>query len=166
MLLACLAIARADVPLSSAELKAVYLLNFASFVHWPETDSPTAGRPLVIALCGAPDVARALQKLVAEAPPGAFPVSVVRVANATSLPPCHIAYFAAGDELNAPWEKLGRNPALTVGETDRFETSGGIIRFVSDRNRIRLRINLEQARRAALRINAQLLRIAETKGTP
>lgn len=165
-LLALLRVGRADVPLSSAELKAAYLLNFGSFVHWPVAEAPSSGRPLVIGLCGAPDVARSLQKMVADAPPGNFAVTVIGVPNAAQLPACHIAYFAAGDELNAPWERLARHATLTVGETERFETSGGIIRFVAERNRIRLRINLEQARRATLRIHAPLLRIAETKGVP
>ena len=45
--------------------------------------------------------------------------------------------------------------------TDRFATRGGMIRFVSDRSRIRLRINLEATRAADLTLSSKLLRPAQ-----
>ena len=43
----------------------------------------------------------------------------------------------------------------------RFASRGGIIRFVTDHNRIRLRINLDAARAARLTLSSKLLRPAQ-----
>jgi hypothetical protein len=62
-------------------------------------------------------------------------------------------------------DSLKGRPILTVGDTDRFAGRGGMIRFVTDRNRIRLRINLEAATAANLKISSKLLRPAEIVAT-
>jgi hypothetical protein len=48
-----------------------------------------------------------------------------------------------------------------VSDADRFAERGGMIRFVSDRNRIRLQLNLDAAEAAHLTISSKLLRVAE-----
>jgi hypothetical protein len=50
---------------------------------------------------------------------------------------------------------------LTVGDTEGFAQSGGIIRFVTENNRIRFRINVDAAEAAHLTISSKLLRLAE-----
>jgi hypothetical protein len=59
---------------------------------------------------------------------------------------------------------LGGRPMLTVGDTEAFANQGGMIRFVTDRNRIRLRINLDQATKARLTVSSNLLRGSEVAG--
>ncbi len=49
---------------------------------------------------------------------------------------------------------------LTVGETDRFAQSGGMINFVLEENRVRFEINVEAADRAGLKISSKLLELA------
>jgi hypothetical protein len=48
-----------------------------------------------------------------------------------------------------------------VSDADRFAERGGMIRFVTDRNRIRLQLNLTAAEAAHLTISSKLLRVAE-----
>jgi hypothetical protein len=57
---------------------------------------------------------------------------------------------------------------LTVGDDAGFAQRGGMIRFVSENSRIRMRINLEAAAAANLTISSKLLRAAEivTPGKP
>jgi hypothetical protein len=50
---------------------------------------------------------------------------------------------------------------LTVGDTEGFAEDGGIIRFVTEKNRIRFRINVDAAEAAHLVISSKLLRLAE-----
>jgi hypothetical protein len=54
-----------------------------------------------------------------------------------------------------------------VGDTEGFAEDGGIIRFVTENNRIRFRINVDAAESAHLVISSKLLRLAEvaTPGT-
>jgi hypothetical protein len=48
-----------------------------------------------------------------------------------------------------------------VSDADRFAERGGMIRFVTDRSRIRLQINPAAAEAARLTISSKLLRVAE-----
>ena len=66
------------------------------------------------------------------------------------------------DDLFASLE--GR-PILTVSDADGFTVSGGTIRLVTMRDRIRLRINLEAATAARLTISSKVLRSAEIVST-
>jgi DNA-binding LytR/AlgR family response regulator len=50
---------------------------------------------------------------------------------------------------------------LTVGDVERFSARGGMIRFVTEHGRIRLRINLKAAEAANLKLSSKLLRPAE-----
>ena len=54
----------------------------------------------------------------------------------------------------------GKN-ILTVGETSKFLSEGGIINFVTHKNKVRFEINITAAKRADLKIRSQLLRLAK-----
>jgi hypothetical protein len=58
---------------------------------------------------------------------------------------------------------LRTQPTLTVGETERFATRG-MIRFVTERNRVRLEVNVGAAKAAGLTISSNLLRAARIVG--
>jgi hypothetical protein len=82
---------------------------------------------------------------------------------------CQILYVSASkpEELQRILASLKGRSILTVGDEDGFNRMGGMIRFVNENNRIRLRINLGEARAAGLTISSKLLRPAEivtTKG--
>jgi hypothetical protein len=53
---------------------------------------------------------------------------------------------------------------LTVGDFEGFTRRGGMIRFVTVGNKIRLRINLAAAQAANLTISSKLLRPAQIVG--
>ena len=47
---------------------------------------------------------------------------------------------------------------LTVSDIDRAAERGAIIQFANERNRLRLRINVQKARSAGLTLSSKLLR--------
>jgi len=49
---------------------------------------------------------------------------------------------------------------LTVSDVDTFTRQGGIVRFVTENGKIRLRINVEAAKRGELTISSKILRPA------
>jgi hypothetical protein len=71
------------------------------------------------------------------------------------------------DQLGHIMAVLKGRSILTVGDTEGFYQGGGIIRFVTEKNRIRFRINVDAAEAAHLVISSKLLRLAEvaTPGT-
>ena len=50
---------------------------------------------------------------------------------------------------------------LTVGDTEGFLETGGMIRFVQDKDRIRWEINQTPLRQAGMRLNSQILKHAK-----
>lgn len=152
------------VPPSSAELKAAFLVAFGDFVQWPETAQRTP-RPLVIAVVSAPEIAEQLDRLSA-LEPAERRIEVLRLAHVSPQVRCHVLYVPAGSEDGVPWDELVRRAILIVGESAEAEASGGVIRFLPERNRVRLRINLPAATERGLNISSRLLRVAEVKGKP
>jgi hypothetical protein len=156
------AMTRGDVPHTSAELKAAYLFNFTTFVQWPSNALPD-DQPFRVAICGAPEVADALERLSAGEKVHGHRVEVVRVPRNGEAMDCQMIYLAPAAEPFAGLAQLRNKPVLTAGDDERFEARGGIVRFVGERNRVRLRINLAEAERCGLHISSQLLRIAEVR---
>jgi len=76
---------------------------------------------------------------------------------------CHILFVSRREEsrLTGILDSLRGQSILPVSDAERFATRGGMIRFVTDRNRIRLRINLEAAKAANLTLSSKLLRPAQ-----
>jgi hypothetical protein len=52
-------------------------------------------------------------------------------------------------------------PVLTTADFSGFESDGGMLSFFETNGKVRFRINLEAAERAKLRINPQLLQVAQ-----
>src|SRR6266511_4381492 len=75
----------------------------------------------------------------------------------------HILFISRseGDRPRAILAGLKNRPVLTVSDADGFAERGGMIRFVTDRNRIRLQLNLAATEAAHLTISSKLLRVAE-----
>ena len=50
---------------------------------------------------------------------------------------------------------------LTVSDTETFIQDGGMIRFITDANKIRFQVNLTATKDAGLTLSSKLLRLAE-----
>lgn len=63
-------------------------------------------------------------------------------------------------------ERLKSPDALTIGEVSGFIDGGGIINLLKEKNRIGFEINLVEAKRAQLKINSSVLKLAKRVITP
>ena len=88
---------------------------------------------------------------------------VKRCARVEEAESCHLLFISRSEEprLDQITAQLRSRAVLTVGDIDHFARRGGMIRFVPEKNRIRLRINLEAARAVGLTLSSKLLRPAE-----
>jgi hypothetical protein len=154
--------ARADGP-SEYQIKAVFLFNFAQFVEWPSTafDGPKA--PLVIGVLGEDPFGSSLDTTVRGEIINQRPLVVRRFQRVEEVDHCHILFVSRSESkrLEAVVAALRGRTILTVGDTDGFALRGVMIRFITEKNRIRLRINLEAAKAAGLVVSSKLLRPAE-----
>ncbi len=75
---------------------------------------------------------------------------------------CHIVMITAerSDQAGGFIAAVAGKSILTIGETDGFALSGGVIGFYNDGSKIRFEINLGAAKSAKLRISSRLLQLA------
>jgi hypothetical protein len=149
------------------KIKAVFLFNFAQFVEWPKEAFHHPDAPLVIGVLGPDPFGSFLDETVHGERVGGRRLEVRRYANVQQVVDCHILFISQSEasKLKAIRQQLTGRPVLTVGESEGFATSGGMIRFMMEQNRIRLRINLEAVQASRLTISSKLLRAAEIVGT-
>jgi hypothetical protein len=149
------------------ELKAVFLFNFAQFVEWPETAFAGPESPLVIGVLGPDPFGGSLEEAIRGEKVQGRPIEVRHFSRGEPIDTCHILFVGRteGAGLDGILTQLRFRPVLTVGEAEQFARTGGMIGFVNDRNRIRLRINRGAAEAASLLLSSRLLRPAEIVST-
>jgi len=147
---------------SDREVKAVFLFNFAQFVEWPQSAFEGPRSPIVIGILGEDPFSRTLDEIVAGETVRQRQLVVARYRRVEEIETCHILFVSPSEtqRYEPILAALRGRPTLTVGETDGFATRGGMVRFVNERNRIGLQINLAAARAAGLTISSNLLRPA------
>lgn len=150
------------------QVKAVFLFNFAQFVDWPPDAVADSQAPLVIGVLGENPFGDLLDAAVRGEHRGARSFVVRRYQRVDDIKSCDILFInlPEGDRPEAVLAELKRRPILTVSDADGFAEHGGMIGFVTDRNRIRLKINLGAAQAAHLTISSKLLRVAEIINPP
>jgi hypothetical protein len=157
---------RAQRKFDEREIKATFLFNFAQFVEWPAGSFADPQAPLVIGVLGDDPFDTVLDAVVRGEVIKNRPLVVTRFRRAEDVGACHILFVSSSERLQYAriLEVLQGRPILTVGDADGFATNGGMIRFITEKNHVRLRINLGAARGARLTISSQLLRAAEVVG--
>jgi uncharacterized protein DUF4154 len=145
------------------QLKAVFLFNFAQFVEWPASAFPGPDAPLVIGILGDDPFGPYLDETIRGESVNNRPLSIRRYRTVQEIDTCHILFVSRREQghLQGILDSLKGRSILTVSDFEGFASRGGMIRFVTDRNRIRLRINLDAARAANLTLSSKLLRPAQ-----
>jgi len=153
---------------SEYQLKAVFLFNFVQFVDWPAAAAADSQLPLVIGILGDDPFGAFLDETVRGERLGARPIQVRRYRQVTDIGECNILFISRSERERVPEivSGLKNRPVLTVSDADAFANRGGMIQFINDKNRIRLRINLEAAQAAHLTISSKLLRVADVVRAP
>jgi hypothetical protein len=149
------------------QVKAVFLFNFTQFVEWPADAFNDDEAPFVIGVLGKDPFGVHLDEAVRGERVGARALVVERYASLEKIREPQILFV--GDlTTSRPAElaaALAGRKVLTVGDAQGRAGREVVIGFVSDRNRIRLRINLKAAEAAGLVISSKLLRPAEIVGS-
>lgn len=144
-------------------MKAVFLFNFSQFVDWPEAAFADGRSPLIIGVLGNDPFGATLDEIVRGETVNGRPLAVRRYQSPDQVDTCHILFIARSQDaqLDAIVAALKGRSVLTVGDFEGFTRRGGMIRFATVGNKIRLRINLGAAQEAKLTISSKLLRPAQ-----
>jgi len=148
--------------ISEFRVKATFLFQFTQFVDWPTEAFSTAQTPLVIGIFGEDPFGTFLEETVRDERANGHALAVERYRRLEEVKNCHVL-FVSGSEASRTGDivtALKGRSILIVGDSNGFADRGGMIQFVTQENRIRLRINLAAARAAKLTISSKLLRPA------
>ncbi len=164
-----LACAGAKPPCAQAEIsreyqiKALFLFNFAQFVQWPSAAFARADEPFRIGILGDDPFDGFLDETVRGENIGGHPLVIQRYASVGDVKDCQILFVSRSEsaQLGEILDAVKGRNILTVGDMEGFLKSGGIIRFVTEENKIHFRIDLDAAKNVNLVISSQVLRLAE-----
>ena len=142
-------------------VKAAFLRNFAHYVGWPADAFPNSSTPWHICVLGPDPFGDILEASLKGRTEQGRSFEVFRAETLDQLPSCQMVFLAYKDDARrrAVLDKLKNKPVLTVGDAPEFLREGGTIRFEVD-DRVRLSINLDQARIAALTIQTRMLEVS------
>jgi YfiR/HmsC-like len=154
-----------DAQMASAkehELKAAYIYNFAKFARWSSAGATGVPNPLVIGVLGDPRVALSLTALTRNHTISGSVIEVRVLEPGSVSSDVRIAYIAASqdDAIREHAPQLFVPNRLTVGESELFRDSGGIIRLVVQGERLQFEIDNSRAQKSGITLSSQLLMLA------
>jgi hypothetical protein len=147
---------------SEYRLKAAFLFNFAKFIDWPPTAFADDTSPFIFGILGDNPFGTDLEQTVAGKKINEHPIVIQIFQAATEATNCHILFICNSEKKRLPEiiQGLRGTTVLTVGETEEFTKTGGIINFVQEASKIRFQINDDAAKVARLKISSKLLSLA------
>jgi len=150
------------------QLKAVFLFNFTQFVEWPPNTFSDPERPLVIGVLGKNPFGNYLNEAVVNEKVNNHPLVVHYYNSIEEVKTCHILFInlSEANKLEQAVTSLKERSILTVSDSPDFPKQGGMIRFYTSNNKIKLQINLEASKAANLVLSSKLLRLAEIFSPP
>ena len=146
---------------SEYQVKAAFLFKFSKFLEWPAEAMGQPGEPFVVGVLGKDPFGNYLDEIIAGEKIMDHPMIVRRFNNAEEVNKCHILFVNMPGKTSEVINALKGNSILTVSDDNDFSRNGGIIKFFTENEMIRLQINLDAAKAANLNVSSKLLRIAK-----
>jgi hypothetical protein len=149
-----------DQAMSLPDVKAAFLVNFAKFVEWPAT---AADGRVTVCVAGDERVAASLKAATHAASPDSRVVAVRVLAPEDSPRSCHIVFVGVDNRRRvlALLDSREAVPILTVGDSEGFAQTGGMIELFLERGRMRFAVNVDAVERSRLRLSSRLLGLAK-----
>ncbi|MEO5905747.1 MAG: YfiR family protein [Saprospiraceae bacterium] len=147
---------------SEYKLKAVFIYNFIHFIDWPESTFEDSYDAFIIGIVGGDPFGTYIDEAVAGERIKSHRIIVERFNEAEDIEKCHILFINTHDpdETKRILNVTASRNILTVSDTPNFIRWGGMVRFFTEADRIRLEINNTLARARELKISSKLLRVA------
>jgi preprotein translocase subunit Sec61beta len=148
---------------SEYEVKAVFLFNFAQFAEWPAEAFPEGNSPIIIGILGEDPFGSYLDEVVQGEGVNGHPLIIKRFNRSSEINNCHILFIHRSlvPKLQYVLKNLKGKNILTVSDGNNFTKQGGMVRFFSENNKIKLSIDLDAVKAANITISSKLLRLAE-----
>lgn len=152
-----------DPPAEEYRVKGAFLLNFANFVEWPAQAFKGPGDAIAICILGASPFTADLELAARKIMAGSRPVAMRQITDIQQARECQIVFVGMSERkrVHAVLEAVQGGSVLTVGESEGFIASGGVIEFRVEESRVRMEISTAAAQRARLTISSRLLNLVQ-----
>ncbi|MDQ2657859.1 MAG: YfiR family protein [Bacteroidota bacterium] len=149
-------------PPREAQVKAVFLFNFAQFAEWPAETFPNPTAPIIIGILGEDPFGPFLEKIVSNEHIGEHPIEIRRFASAEEARSCHILFIDKNKsrDIDQILEQLKGRNILTVSDMKDFASRGGMIGLFIEDNKTKFEINLKEYKDSNVVISSRVLRLA------
>src|ERR1700722_9667242 len=143
--------------LDERAIKVAYVFNLTKYVEWPR-----AGNQLVIGFVGDGPMGEALEKMLSGQASDSRLIRVVLSPSDEDLDQCDVVYVATSSikKLHETLDHLRNKSVLTVGDTESFPKSGGMIGLVRVGQQAQMIMNIDAVGRARLKISSRVLDLA------
>ncbi len=152
------------------KIKSVFIYNLTHFVSWPESAVSAPSANFGICLLGDDLFENVIDKVVENESVNGTPIAIKR-ANALAafdLDTCHLLFIGEDriDNLPAIIAQSMARSILTMGDAPGFADKGGMVNLVREKKRIKIEVNTEAVKKAGLKLNSKLLRLARIVDRP
>ena len=156
-------VARSQAASHEYPLKAVFLLNFAQFTEWPTNNFAGPDDPFVIGVLGRDPFGAVLDETMRTENKAGHKFVVQRLLRLEDATNCHMLFISQSEarRVDAIVAAVKGHPILTVSEIENSAYQGVTVRFITENNKIRLRINTNSLAATGLSMSSKLLRVAE-----
>lgn len=148
---------------AESEVKSVFLFNLTKFIVWPE-EADNGSRQFSIAILGTDPFGRHLDEVMMNETVKGRKITVRRYLSKEEVQWQEIDLLFVGRELLGVLPELqqtaSRFGVLTVGNSAGFCHAGGMVNLLSVGGRVKIEVNLEEAKNSGFLISSQLLKLA------
>lgn len=150
-------------PANEQQIKAAFLYNFTHFIDWPASTFASAKAPFVIGIVGDDPIAKYLNDLVKDEMLNNRNIIIQKFPNYRDIGTCNILYIPNKEamKMKSLLPELNRRGILTVVDDGDFSKWGGIVCFLKNNNKLRLQINISEAKAAELTISSKLMNVSD-----
>jgi len=169
-------------PVTSSEyqVKAAFLYNFIKFADWPGEDTADSNEPIIIGIVGKNPFGDAFKPIenkrikerqvivkqfkgLGEQEKSGEKDKDEIDKQIEAIRKCQLLFICSSERarFKETVNLVKDYSVLTVGDTQGFLDSGGIIKFVMKENKVRFEISITAANRAKIKVRSQLLRLAK-----
>jgi hypothetical protein len=155
-------------PYNANQHKALYLFNFAKYTEWPSTAFTNENAPFILSILGKDAFGSDIDIIKEKTIKGRK--LVIRYCNSIQeVAGSHLLFICSSETNHLSQILPNVGPGiLTVSETEGFIEQNGMINLVSEQKSpatqvVNFEINQEAAKRANLKLDTQLLKLAKRK---
>ena len=143
-------------------IKSAYILNFTKYVTWPEEYVTNTSDSQRLCMISNENFVAIVKKMASGKTFQGKRLDVVTEQDPTKCKQCSLIYIQSLDSsfVEASLKSFPQQGVLTIGESEHFLESGGMIRIFIVNNTVQFEVNIRAMEAAGFLVSSNMLRVA------